>query len=152
VRVSVCMTSVWRCWWRPESVLDPLEQELQAVVSFPMWVLGTKLRSSGKAANAVSCWVISPISPNIYLLCLCVCLDVCMWVCVCLCVCTCHSEVDYQKLLTVIDPDPRPFRLCPALWCAGWAEMVPALCATVTLGGFSEYSFLRPWTCVSDKE
>ena len=32
---------------RPE-VLDPLEQELQAVVSCPMWVLEAKLKSSTK--------------------------------------------------------------------------------------------------------
>jgi hypothetical protein len=36
---------------------DPLELELEAVVSLLTWVLGTKLRSSARALN---CRVISP--------------------------------------------------------------------------------------------
>jgi|UPI0000F4FFFE hypothetical protein len=33
-----------------QEVLDPLELELQAVLSYPLWVLGIKIRSSGRAA------------------------------------------------------------------------------------------------------
>lgn len=33
---------------------DPWELELQAVLSCPMWVLGTKLRSSRKAGYALN--------------------------------------------------------------------------------------------------
>ena len=39
---------------------DPPELELQVVVSCWIWVLGTKLRSSARAASALNHWVISP--------------------------------------------------------------------------------------------
>lgn len=35
--------------------VDPLEQELQAMVSHQMKVLGTEFGSSGKAASAINC-------------------------------------------------------------------------------------------------
>lgn len=35
-------------------VCDALELELQAVVSYPVWVLGTKLESSGRALRALN--------------------------------------------------------------------------------------------------
>ena len=35
-------------------VLDPLELEFQVVVSCLMWVLGTKPRSSARAANTLT--------------------------------------------------------------------------------------------------
>jgi hypothetical protein len=40
----------FRCLWRPE-VLDALELELQAVVDYPMWVLGIELGSSERALS-----------------------------------------------------------------------------------------------------
>lgn len=36
-------------------VTDPLLPGLQAVVSHPTWMLGTKLRASGREANTLSC-------------------------------------------------------------------------------------------------
>lgn len=39
---------------------------LQAVVSCPMWLLGTQLRSSVRAVSAFNCWVISPALGNIH--------------------------------------------------------------------------------------
>lgn len=36
-------------------VLDPLELDLQATVSYPTWVLGTKLGSSAKATSTLNC-------------------------------------------------------------------------------------------------
>ena len=46
-----------------KSVFDPLELELQATVSCPMWVLQTKLKSSAGAVCTLNPWAISPI-PN----------------------------------------------------------------------------------------
>lgn len=40
--------------------LDPLELELQMVVSHLMWVLQTEPRSSAEAASAMNNWAISP--------------------------------------------------------------------------------------------
>jgi hypothetical protein len=39
---------------------DPLELELQAVVSLPVWVLGTELRSSRRAPGVLNHGTISP--------------------------------------------------------------------------------------------
>jgi hypothetical protein len=39
----------------PERVLDPLDLELQGVVSLPTWVLGAQLWSSGRAGHALNC-------------------------------------------------------------------------------------------------
>lgn len=47
-----------RCHWRPKA-LEPLELELETVVSCPVWVLGTKLKSYGRATSTLSFWVIS---------------------------------------------------------------------------------------------
>jgi len=39
---------------RPEESLDLLELELQVAANYPMWVLGTELRSSAFNIGAVS--------------------------------------------------------------------------------------------------
>lgn len=39
------------CIWVPKEARRPLKLELQAVISCPKWVLGTKLRSHRKAAK-----------------------------------------------------------------------------------------------------
>lgn len=36
------------------------ELELQAVVSYPVWVLGTELKSSARAVSALNRWAIPP--------------------------------------------------------------------------------------------
>lgn len=36
-------------------VLDHLQLEFQSVVNHPLWVLGTELRSFGRAADAFNC-------------------------------------------------------------------------------------------------
>ena len=64
-----------------------------------MWLLRLELRTSGRAASALSLGAISPISWTtsfpfssfsllfyICLLCVCVCVYVCVYVCVCVCV------------------------------------------------------------------
>lgn len=38
----------------PNEISDPLEMELQAVVSHLYWVLGTKLKPFGRAANSLT--------------------------------------------------------------------------------------------------
>ena len=38
-----------------KKISEPLELELQVVVSHPVWVLGTKLGSSARATNAFNC-------------------------------------------------------------------------------------------------
>jgi hypothetical protein len=43
-----------------ERASDLPELELQMVVSYVMWVLGTELRSSGRAAGALNQETISP--------------------------------------------------------------------------------------------
>ena len=43
-----------------KKALDSLDVELWMVVSCLIWVLETKPRSSGRAANAVNQWAISP--------------------------------------------------------------------------------------------
>jgi hypothetical protein len=47
-----------------QKVIDPRELEVQMVVSHLMWVLTTKLGSSGRAVNALNNWVIS-LAPKI---------------------------------------------------------------------------------------
>lgn len=39
--------------WRSE-VLVPLELELEAIVSCPMWLLGIKLESSGRTVHSLN--------------------------------------------------------------------------------------------------
>ena len=60
-----------------------------------MWLLGTELGSSGRAAGALNGWGISPapvtVSLKVILLilkgeCVCVCVCVCVYVCLCVCV------------------------------------------------------------------
>lgn len=50
--VWVC-TQKCRCHWRLKA-LEPLELELETVVSCPVWVLGTKLKSYGRATSTLS--------------------------------------------------------------------------------------------------
>lgn len=52
------------CLGRPESILDPLELELETGVSCLMWVLGAQSGSSGRAASTLPGWAISPASSN----------------------------------------------------------------------------------------
>lgn len=49
-----CMPCTWRCPQRSEEVADPMELELQAVVNFKAWVLGTKLGSSRREASTTT--------------------------------------------------------------------------------------------------
>lgn len=51
VCVSVCHVNTASV--QAKGILDPLEQELQAIGSYLSWVLGSKLGSSGIAANAL---------------------------------------------------------------------------------------------------
>lgn len=46
-------------------VLDPLELKLQGVVSHLMWVLGTQLQSSAKAASAFDSRTLSSASVSL---------------------------------------------------------------------------------------
>lgn len=45
-----------------------MASDSQVVVIHPAWVLGVKLRSSGRAADALSCWIISPATHALFLL------------------------------------------------------------------------------------
>ena len=58
--VSVCLVFV-DAHRGQKRVSDLLELELQAVVNSPLWVLGTELWSSARAANVLDLWVISPV-------------------------------------------------------------------------------------------
>lgn len=56
----VCMhmcTHVWGCLKRSEGGVDPLELELQAVVSGPMWEWGMKLGTSGRPVSMLKHWI-----------------------------------------------------------------------------------------------
>ena len=53
VHVHVC-ACVYGSPWTPGEEAESLEVELQAVVSSLMWLLGSKLRSSGRAADALT--------------------------------------------------------------------------------------------------
>ena len=61
--VCVCMLVYVTCVQVPtearEEELDPLDLKLQVVVSHPMWVLGTELGSSGRAASSINHHAIS---------------------------------------------------------------------------------------------
>lgn len=48
ILISICVCA----YRRQKMVLDPLELELQVVVSHPESVLGTELRSSGRTASS----------------------------------------------------------------------------------------------------
>lgn len=55
--VSVCLHCTYmffRCPQKTEELLDPLEQEMQAVGSHLTWVLGIRLWSSEQAVIALS--------------------------------------------------------------------------------------------------
>ena len=52
--VNVCHMSADTCRGQKRAS-EPLELELQMVVSFLMWVLGTELKSSGQAGSALNC-------------------------------------------------------------------------------------------------
>lgn len=49
IHISVCMSHICKFLWRLE--LDPLELELQMVMSKPTKVLGTELMVSGRTAS-----------------------------------------------------------------------------------------------------
>lgn len=49
VRVSVCVFCKDQ-----KKLSDPLKMELQTVVSYLMWMLGTKFSSSGRAASVLN--------------------------------------------------------------------------------------------------
>ena len=50
----MCVSGVWRPK-EAKVMLDPLKLEVQVVTSCLTWVLGTELRSFGKATNALNC-------------------------------------------------------------------------------------------------
>lgn len=56
VYLSVCMkyVNLNSTLQSPERSLDPLEMELQVLVSHPTWVLGRQLGSSGKEASLLN--------------------------------------------------------------------------------------------------
>jgi hypothetical protein len=51
---------------KPDEATGPLELELQVVLSCPVLVLGTELRSSARAGSALNCWAIS-VAPALVL-------------------------------------------------------------------------------------
>ena len=51
-------------------VLDSLKLELQEVVGHPMWVLGTKSRSSAREVSVHDSWTMSP-APTLRIILLC---------------------------------------------------------------------------------
>ena len=55
VCVGVVVVVVCESLQRPEDSIKPLGAGLQVVVSCPVWVLGTKLRSFGKATSTINC-------------------------------------------------------------------------------------------------
>jgi hypothetical protein len=58
--VGVCVSLCCVCGLRGQKrTMGPLQLELQAVVSCPMWVLGTELWSSARE-HACNCLIISP--------------------------------------------------------------------------------------------
>lgn len=56
----------------PKRVLGPLKLELQAIVTDPMWVLGTKLGSSVRTVCALNGSAVSAFSHFIFKKCVCV--------------------------------------------------------------------------------
>jgi len=57
--LPVCV-SACRCSRRPEEGADPLELELEAAMSGPLWVLDSEFGSSGRAVSSLRCLAISP--------------------------------------------------------------------------------------------
>lgn len=55
-----------QCSLWPEEGVRPLELELQAIVRCQMWLLGTRLQSSGRAAVVLDLWAVSTISGDIF--------------------------------------------------------------------------------------
>ena len=65
VCVCACITLhapwLWRYPWRPkESIRDPVELELQAIMNCLMWVLGMEPKTPARAVSALKHWAISP--------------------------------------------------------------------------------------------
>lgn len=56
----------------PKGVLGPLKLEWQAIVTDPVWVLGTKLGSSVRTVCALNGWAVSAFSHFIFKNCVCV--------------------------------------------------------------------------------
>jgi len=67
---------------------DPLALEIQVVVSFLTWGLGTKLRFSARLVCTLNCWVHSLVLLATLLNC-CWLFIISVFVCVCVCVCVC---------------------------------------------------------------
>lgn len=81
------MPNVCRCPWRLR-LSDPLDLELQVVVSPPTWVLGLELGSSERVTmdfRDIQFFFAFEFL-NLYLL---LYMSVCMYVCMCMYVCTC---------------------------------------------------------------
>lgn len=60
----MCPCACHMCAGIPRSqkrMLDALELEVEVVVNCPKWVLGYRLRSSGRAANASNHGAMSPV-------------------------------------------------------------------------------------------
>lgn len=53
--------------FRGQKILGLLEMELNRVLSYPTWVLGTELGSSLRIANILSRWSISPVPKDMIL-------------------------------------------------------------------------------------
>lgn len=49
------MAGDWtRCLWSSEEVVDPLELDLQAVISPPVWMLGTEPESYARTVGVIT--------------------------------------------------------------------------------------------------
>lgn len=53
--MGLCVCTWIQVSWRPKA-LDPLELEIQMVISHPLWVLRTKFKSSARAVPTLKCW------------------------------------------------------------------------------------------------
>lgn len=69
LRVYVCHMYAGACGSQ-RKVSDFLELELQEVVGHPMWVLGTKSRSSAREVSVHDSWTLSP-APTLRIIPLC---------------------------------------------------------------------------------